>query len=52
MSQLPYLDHDALLKLATEAAHVAQPCTCTKTPLHLNNASWMWWIWELLANNP
>ncbi|AWV03864.1 hypothetical protein DM992_32320 [Burkholderia sp. JP2-270] len=33
MSQLPYLDHDALLKLAAEAAHVTQPCTCTKTSL-------------------
>lgn len=33
MSQLPYLDHDALLKLAAEAAHVAQPCTCTRTSL-------------------
>ncbi|WP_321819007.1 MULTISPECIES: hypothetical protein [unclassified Burkholderia] len=33
MSQLPYLDHDALLKLAAEAAHVTQPCTCTRTSL-------------------
>ncbi|WP_269501005.1 hypothetical protein [Burkholderia sp. IMCC1007] len=33
MSRLPYLDHDALLKLAAEAAHVTQPCTCTKAPL-------------------
>ncbi|WP_322024102.1 hypothetical protein [Burkholderia sp. BCC1977] len=33
MSQLPYLDHDALLKLAAEAAHITQPCTCTKTSL-------------------
>ncbi|WP_175966317.1 hypothetical protein [Burkholderia sp. BCC0322] len=33
MSQLPYLDHDALLKLAAEAAHVTRPCACTKTPL-------------------
>lgn len=33
MSALPYLDHAALLRLAAEAAGVAQPCTCTKTPL-------------------
>ncbi|OXI84489.1 hypothetical protein CFB40_26090 [Burkholderia sp. AU31652] len=33
MSQLPYLDHDALLKLTAEAAHVTQSCICTKTPL-------------------
>jgi len=33
MSPLPYLDHDALLQLASAAAHVTQPCTCTKTPL-------------------
>ncbi|KER66555.1 hypothetical protein HR51_38085 [Burkholderia cepacia] len=33
MSQLPYLDHDALLKLTAETAHVTQSCTCTKTPL-------------------
>ncbi|VWC98054.1 hypothetical protein [Burkholderia contaminans] len=33
MSQLPYLDHDALLKLTAEAAHITQSCICTKTPL-------------------
>ena len=33
MSQLPYLDHDALLKLTAEAAHIMQSCVCTKTPL-------------------
>ncbi|MCA8061544.1 hypothetical protein LGM89_01140 [Burkholderia sp. AU31624] len=33
MSQLPYLDHDALLKLTVEAAHITQSCLCTKTPL-------------------
>lgn len=33
MNPLPYLDHDALLKLTTEAARVTQPCVCTKTPL-------------------
>lgn len=33
MSQLPYLDHDALLKLTADAAGVTQPCTCTKTSL-------------------
>ncbi|KKL33769.1 hypothetical protein WR30_24800 [Burkholderia contaminans FFH2055] len=33
MSQLPYLDHDALLKLTAEAAHITQSCVCTKTPL-------------------
>ncbi|MCA7884022.1 hypothetical protein LGM58_12530 [Burkholderia contaminans] len=32
MSQLPYLDHDALLKLTAEAAHITQSCVCTKTP--------------------
>ncbi|WP_175689903.1 hypothetical protein [Burkholderia anthina] len=46
MRQLPYLDHDALLKLTADAAGVTQPCTCTKTslagwtslPLSLQNA--------------
>ncbi|MBN3820266.1 hypothetical protein G3N57_28480 [Paraburkholderia sp. Se-20369] len=33
MSQLPYLDHDALSKLAADAANVTSSCTCTKTPL-------------------
>jgi hypothetical protein len=33
MSQLPYLDHDALLKLTADAEHVTQSCICTKTPL-------------------
>ncbi|NIE59146.1 MULTISPECIES: hypothetical protein [unclassified Burkholderia] len=33
MNPLPYLDHDALLKLAAEAARITQPCVCTKTPL-------------------
>ncbi|WP_071332469.1 hypothetical protein [Burkholderia contaminans] len=33
MSQLPYLEHDALLKLTAEAAHITQSCICTKTPL-------------------
>ncbi|MGS0891335.1 hypothetical protein ACVBGC_02045 [Burkholderia stagnalis] len=33
MSRPPYLDRAALLKLTAEAAHVTQPCTCTKTSL-------------------
>ena len=31
MSQLPYLDHAALLELALRSQRVSEPCSCTKT---------------------